>query len=155
MPKTYNSVWIHLIFATKNRERILTHKIRNEVCEFLRNESVLKGYYVDSINGFENHLHLLYKQSLTESISDSVKWFKGRSSKWINNKYELKTQFRWQQGYGVISISKENLERTRNYIYNQERMHRKRKLDDEIKWLNSKLIVIYERCDVGLKQFIW
>ena len=138
MPKSYNSVWIHLIFSTKNREAVLSKEIRNSVCDFLRNESILKGYYLDSINGYENHLHLLYKQSLKESISDFVKWYKGRSSKWINDHYDFETNFRWQQGYGVFSVSKENLERTRNYIYEQERIHLNRSLQKENKLLITK-----------------
>ena len=135
MPKTYNSVWIHLVFSTKNRENRLSRTIRNEVCEFLRNESVLKGYHLDCINGYQNHLHILYKQSLVTQISDSAKWFKGRSSKWINDEFQLKPEFIWQQGYGVFSVSSKNLNQVRDYISKQELIHESRSFSEEIKLL--------------------
>jgi REP element-mobilizing transposase RayT len=138
MPKTFNSVWIHLVFSTREREKTLSNNMRNGVSSFLRNESVLQGFHVDSVNGYENHLHILYKQKLTEPISDTVKWFKGRSSKWINDNYRLTKPFRWQTGYGVFSVSRQNLDKTWNYIYNQEKIHQKRSLDVELSLLESK-----------------
>ncbi|MBO6793169.1 MAG: IS200/IS605 family transposase [Balneolaceae bacterium] len=147
MPKTYNSVWIHLIFSTKNREELLTKSIRNQLCEFLRNESVLKGYHLDSINGYQNHIHILYKQTLSRPISESAKWFKGRSSKWINETFELSSDFRWQQGYGVFSVSRENLEKVRNYIYHQEKIHKSRSFSDEFK-------MFMKEDEVELNRFI-
>ncbi len=138
MPKTFNSVWIHLVFSTLEREKTLSNSIRNGVCRFLRNEITFHGFHVDSVNGYENHLHILYKQKLSESISESVKWFKGRSSKWINENYRLNQPFRWQSGYGAFSVSNQNLDKTRNYIFNQERIHKRRSFDKELTLLTSK-----------------
>ena len=49
---------------------------------------------------------------------------KGASSRWINLNANLEETFKWQNGYGVFSVSEKDIPKVRNYIYNQEEYHK-------------------------------
>jgi len=60
---------------------------------------------------------------------------KGESSHWINQNVEPEKKFAWQEGYGIFSVSEENIKKVRAYIYNQEEHHRSMSYVEEIKKL--------------------
>ncbi|MFV1884165.1 MAG: IS200/IS605 family transposase [Balneola sp.] len=135
MPKTFNSILIHVVFSTKDRIPYLNWNIRGEVCEWIKKESWNAGINVDTVNGIEDHLHLLIKLKPTQSTSEVVKWIKGSSSFWLNQKYKWEDKFAWQQGYGVFSVSQNDIDQVRAYIFNQEKHHKDRTYAREIKEL--------------------
>jgi putative transposase len=133
MPKTYNSIWVHIIFSTKDRMPFLTWNIRGELCKWIKKESWIAGINVDIVNGVEDHLHLLIKIKTSQNVADVVSFIKGGSSKWLNEKYTWENKFAWQQGYGVFSISQNDISRVRTYIFNQENHHKAINYSTEIK----------------------
>ncbi len=100
---------------------------------FIKENSLEWGIQVDVVNGMLDHLHVLFKLPITMSVAETIKQMKGSSSRWVNENYYPSGKFEWQQDYGVFSISMNEVNRIRNYIYNQELHHLNRSFQDEVK----------------------
>jgi len=131
MPKTFNSIWVHIVFRTKGNKPFLSWEIRNAVCEFIKTKGSQKGISIDTVNGVKDHLHVLLRIKTTQNIAECVNWIKGASSKWLNEQYHWKPDFAWQEGYGVFSVSLNDIKKIRNYIYHQEQHHKNQNCWDE------------------------
>lgn len=132
MPRTYTSIWIHSIWATKNREGLLARRFRLLLFDHIKNSAEAKGFYVDIINGIEDHVHCLFGMKPTQNVSDVIKNIKGESSRWIDEKAWVDGLFSWQEGYAAFSVSPSNLARVRKYVYNQESHHQNLTFEEEI-----------------------
>src|SRR5436190_8571487 len=105
MPQSLSRVLVHLVFSTKNRERVLTPIIQAELHPYLA--TVLDNFECPSlqVGGVEDHVHLLFGLARTRTISEVVERVKTSSSKWIKTKDPRFVDFYWQAGYGVFSVS--------------------------------------------------
>jgi REP element-mobilizing transposase RayT len=133
MPKTLNQVWIHAVWSTKNRLPLLKRYFRGELNNYIKQNSMDWNIQIDVVNGMLDHIHVLFKLPTTISVADAIKQMKGASSRWVNENYYPSGKFEWQQGYGVFSVGRNEINRVRNYIYNQEYHHQNRSFQDEIK----------------------
>jgi putative transposase len=138
MPKTYNMIWVHVVFRTKESKPYLFWEVRNEVCDFIKKNGNQKGINVDTVNGVKDHLHVLLRLKTTQTVAESVNWIKGASSRWLNLKYNWKSDFAWQQGYGVFSLSINDIKMVRNYIFNQEKHHKEDTCNQQFERINSE-----------------
>ena len=138
MSRTYNSIWIHAIWSTKNRKWLLTKPFRYKLFKHIKEEGARKNYYIDIINGVEDHVHCLFGLKPTQNISQIVKDIKGESSRWINTNGFTEEPFNWQEGYGALSVSPSMVEKVRYYIYNQEEHHKQRNYESELNVLEKQ-----------------
>ena len=75
-----------------------------------------------------------------------VQEVKQSSSKWIKTINERYSNFYWQEGYGVFSVSPINVSKVIAYIQNQHRHHQKLSFKDEyLKFLKTYGIEFDER----------
>lgn len=81
------------------------------------------------IGGTEDHVHVLAAVRPAVSPADFVKQLKGSSSRFIS--LEFDRPFEWQEGYGVFSVSEQNVPEVRAYIENQKQHHAKGTFTDE------------------------
>ena len=126
-------IWIHLVFSTKNRTPYLnSHSIRKEFFEHIRQNAKEKEIWLDSVNGYQEHIHCLISLGKEQTISKVAQLIKGESSFWINRNDIIKSKFVWQDDYWAVSISDSHVERVRNYIKNQELHHAERPFKKEI-----------------------
>jgi REP element-mobilizing transposase RayT len=96
-----------------------------------------------------DHVHLVLKCKPTIAFSDLVRVIKGSSSKWVNEHYDVGGRFSWQEGYGGFSISESQLQKTINYVKNQDQHHRLKSFQDEFRMLLDKHGVKYD------ERYIW
>ena len=73
-----------------------------------------------------------------------MKTAKAKSSKYINDHSLTPEHFEWQEGYGVFSYSRSDINRVYNYIKNQEDHHRKQSFRDEYLQLLKEYGVDYD-----------
>jgi REP element-mobilizing transposase RayT len=132
MPHTFYQIWIHLVWATKKRAPVLIEGKRKMIFEHMKESASARGYYIDSINGVEDHVHCLLSLQPKYALSKVVKDLKGESSRWINENYVLANPFEWQEGYGAFSVSNQNVPAIREYIKKQVEHHRKFSYEEEI-----------------------
>ncbi len=87
--------------------------------------------YLDSINGIEDHVHLLVRLRTDQSVADIVKTIKGNS--WEHFKDDADKYITWQDGFAAFSVSPDQVKKVRSYIKNQEIHHKNKSFADELK----------------------
>lgn len=131
MPHSFNKIWIHAIWATKNREPLIEPIIEKNLHQYIDKQLREMGCPVRIINGMPDHLHCLFLLSPQKSISEVVKQIKGSSSHYINQQNTLESKFAWQTGYAAYSVSESVLDKVYNYIKNQKKHHQKKSFQQE------------------------
>src|SRR5437016_207962 len=105
MPGTFSNIRLHIVFSTKRREPLITTGLQPRLYKFIggivRDE---RGKLVE-IGGVADHVHLLVSWRTDATIADLVKNVKARSSAWIHRTFPDARRFRWQEGYGVFTVS--------------------------------------------------
>ena len=146
MPQSLAHLHVHLVFRTKNRERIITDVVRVPLHGYMA--TVLKnlGCAPVLINSVEDHAHLLFDLSRTVAISRAVEDIKKASSKWIKTQGPEFLDFAWQAGYGAFAVSESNVDAVREYIANQREHHSRKTFQQEyIQFLERHQIAFDER----------
>jgi REP element-mobilizing transposase RayT len=128
----YIRAWIHYVWSTKNRERILKPNLKELLIQHIRENARQKNIYLDRINGYEDHLHSLVSLGSGQSIDQVAQLIKGESSFWFNNRSELNApRLEWQNDYFAVSVCESRLDAVRAYIDNQEIHHQRRTFAEE------------------------
>ncbi|MBN1339094.1 MAG: IS200/IS605 family transposase [Bacteroidales bacterium] len=145
-PGTFTQLFIHLVFAVRYRECLFNRAQRSEVFKYVSGIVSNLNHKPIIINGYSDHVHILYSMHPSISVSDTVSEIKKSSSKFINQKGWFKGKFSWQDGYGAFSYSKSQVKAVYQYIFNQEQHHEKNNFRDEyIDMLNKSGIEFDER----------
>lgn len=129
---SFVKIWVHLVFATKNREPCLNKEFRYEVYKHIIENCKEKEIFLQAINGHTDHIHCLISLGKDQSISKISQLIKGESSLWINKNNLTAEKFSWQDDYFAVSISESQVETVINYIQNQEKHHAKKSFNDEV-----------------------
>ncbi len=124
-------IWIHLVWATKNRKPLLDNDIRQKVFSHIRENAKGKNIYVDFINGYSDHVHCLIALNQEQTIAKTVQLLKGESAYWINKNNLCKEKFEWQTDYFAVSISESGVNQVRDYIKRQEEHHARKSFGQE------------------------
>lgn len=124
-------IWVHLVWATKNREPLLTKDVRQKLFNHIKENGIAKGIYVDFVNGYADHVHCLISLNADQNISKVVQLLKGESSYWMNKNNLLSHKLEWQDEYFAVSVSESGINRLREYIRNQETHHAKKTFQQE------------------------
>ncbi len=143
----YWRLFYHLVWTTKYREPVLTPDLDFRVHQFMVNDAEKKLYApLCFVNRTADHIHALVSVRPAVSPADVAKQLKGASSRWFS--LEFKRAFEWQEGYGVLSVSEENVQRVINYIKNQKKHHAEKTRVTELevtqdwdgaKWIDSEI----------------
>jgi putative transposase len=122
-PGTFTQMYVHLVFAVKDRDNLLNRDIRPRIFEYisgiitdLRHKSII-------VNGYSDHIHILIGLNASVSVSDTVHDIKRGSSLFINSNKLVIGRFSWQDGYGGFTYSRNQIANVFNYIKNQEQHH--------------------------------
>jgi len=134
--KTYKSIYFHIVYCTKGRQPFLNGDIKEKVYHFIWNKCKRLGLYLHKIGGVDDHVHSLIYIPPKLAVADAVGQLKGSSSYFVNQELAGDDMLYWQRGYGAITVSKENVDRVKNYINNQEKHHRENKLWKEYEEIN-------------------
>jgi putative transposase len=122
-------LFYHFVFATKNREPLLTPDIEPNVHRFLHAQAKEMYAPLFVIGGVEDHVHVLSAVRPAVSPAEFMKQLKGSSSRFIS--LEFKRPFEWQEGYGVYSVSERDVPRVIEYIKQQKQHHAAHTVVDE------------------------
>lgn len=131
MEKTYTQLYVHIVFAVKNREPLIKKDWRDRLYHYITAIVQNHGHKMLSIGGVEDHIHLLIGLNPTEALSNLVKELKRDSTIWINQNRLVMGRFSWQEGYGAFSYSKSQLPVVGGYIGRQEIHHKKKTFGEE------------------------
>jgi len=129
---SFVKIWVHLVFATKNREPVLEKQLRYDLYQHIIENCKEKDIFLQAINGYTDHVHSLISLGKDQNISKLTQLIKGESSFWIDQNNLTEGKFSWQDDYFAVSISESQVPTVINYIKNQEKHHSKKSFDDEV-----------------------
>ena len=101
------------------------------------------------IGGHKNHVHILCLLSRKITQMKLIQEIKQGSSKWIKTMGNEYSDFYWQDGYGIFSVSPTNIDRLVDYIQNQHIHHQQRSFKEELIFFLKKYGVNYD------ERYIW
>lgn len=120
---SFVSLYVHVVFSTKNRKPLLNDSIRSIVFNHMIQNAREKSIKVIALNGYVNHVHCFIALDRNKSLSETVRMIKGESSYWINKLKLTETKFAWQDDYWAESIYRDQIPLVKRYIENQENHH--------------------------------
>ncbi len=121
MPHTYSNLIFHLVFATKDRQPLITRELKPRLYDYLGGTVRGLGGILVEIGGIVDHVHMLVILKPTILLSDFMRELKSSSSKWANQITGGK--FEWQNGYGAFTVGRSQIASVSKYIQNQENHH--------------------------------
>ena len=138
---SYSKVYIHFVWVTKMRKPFLVKDKRIEIQKHILANSREKGIFVETINGYLDHLHCLVSLGKDQTISEVARLIKGESSFWINKQQLFSSKFAWQEEYYAVSVSESVRRKVIEYIENQEDHHSRKTFMEE----HEELIAVLGR----------
>jgi len=127
----YTKVMVHFVWTTKNRIPLINSELKPLLLAHIKENSKLKGIYIDSLNCVYDHIHLLVSLGTEQTIAKVAMLIKGESSFWVNKQKILKQKFEWQDEYFALSVSESVIDKVRQYIFSQEEHHTKKTFANE------------------------
>jgi REP-associated tyrosine transposase len=149
MPQSLSSVYVHLVFSTKERRPFLrSEAVRSSLHAYLGGISKQLGCAPIITGGMEDHVHLLARFGRTITQAEWVKELKRVSSLWLKDQHAI-SDFGWQGGYADFSVSASNLQQVREYISNQASHHAKMNFQDELRTLLQRYQIEWD------ERYVW
>lgn len=131
MSHSYSKIWIHAIWATKNRESLIGVEVEQVLYLFITSQFKEIGCPILALNGMPDHIHCLFLLDASKSVAEVIKQIKGSSSHYINQQDLKIEKFAWQTGYGAFSVSESGVDRVSEYIKSQKQHHEKKSFEQE------------------------
>ena len=130
MAHAFHQLYYHFAWSTHSRIPLIGREYRPELLNILNDEAKIRGGWPIRHNAMPDHVHLLVRLPPTVKPSEFIGQVKGASSHRVNEKIRPNVKLKWQEGYGVLTLRKDEVERVSRYIDNQETHHRLGKLSD-------------------------
>jgi REP element-mobilizing transposase RayT len=149
MPQSLARIPIHLVFSTKNRERLISDAVRDSLHAYMATVLENLGCHAHLINSVEDHVHILFELSRTVAVSQAVEEVKKASSKWLKTRGAEFASFAWQAGYGAFAVSESNVSAVREYIAGQREHHRFKSFQEEYRTFLERHRVAFD------ERYLW
>lgn len=149
MSQSLSKVVVHVVYSTKNRRPFLKEPVREKL--YAHTVGILNtlGCVTLAINGAEDHVHVLIIMSRTVTIAKMLEDMKRGSSRWLKTQSPELTNFAWQGGYSIFSVSESMVPTVKNYIDGQPERHRKMTFQEELR-------LILERHNIAFdEEHLW
>ena len=127
----YASLFVHLVFSTKNREPLITEAMQPRLWAYAGGIARTNKMKALAVGGVSDHIHALLSLHPTIAVDKAVQLIKSGSSKWMHQRGQ--SAFAWQAGYGAFTIGVSQVNATVRYIANQKRHHARRTFAEEWK----------------------
>lgn len=131
MANTYTQLYIHLVFAVKNRDSLIKNEWKNNLEKYITGIVQENKHKLLAIGSMPDHIHILSGYNINQLIPDLVEDIKTSSNQWIKTNGFTKFKFEWQKGYGAFSHSRSQLNQVVKYVLSQEEHHKKNSFKSE------------------------
>ncbi len=92
------------------REQQVIGAIRGKAREF--------GITIHALGCVEDHIHVVASVPPNLAVAQRVGQMKGASSHYVNQMAASENTFRWQDGYGAVSVGESGLRTIMEYVQN-------------------------------------
>jgi REP element-mobilizing transposase RayT len=145
MANTFSQIYMHLIFVVDGRLSMIQTDWESDLYAYISGIITNKNQKLITINGTQNHIHLLVSIRTDCCTSNLVRIIKSNSSKYVNEQKWSSGKFKWQDGYGVFSVSHSQIGKVVKYINNQKEHHK-------IKLFKDEFLDILKACEIEYKK---
>ena len=118
-------LFYHFVWATKLRLPAITDTNREAIFGSIVTKTKALGGIVHAINGMPDHVHVVATIPPGIALAKYVNEVKGASSHLANHLESSQSDqsFRWQDTYGVTSVSESHVPTVVRYVKNQQKHH--------------------------------
>ena len=120
---TVYALQYHFVTVTKYRAAILTDEIHERVGDVANELAGDFGVEIQSVNGGNDHVHILFTAKPTTDMTKFINSLKGVTSRRIRNEYpEVKQTLPdsfWQPGYLLASTGQVSIDVLMDYVEGQ------------------------------------
>jgi REP element-mobilizing transposase RayT len=128
MGHAFHQLYYHFAWATAGRRALIDRAWRPQFLEILNDEVKKRGGYSVRHNAMPDHAHLLVRLPPTLAVSTFIGEVKGASAFRVNRDLAPRSKLHWQEGYGALTLRKDELDKVARYIDGQETHHGKGRL---------------------------
>jgi len=143
MPNTYTQIYIHVVFAVKYRDALISSSWKERLHKYITGIIQNQGHKLITINTMPNHAHIFIGMKPDAALSDLVRDIKRDSTNFVNNEIKIRGKFGWQEGFGAFSYSHSQIDSVAKYILNQEEHHRRKTFREEYETMLKDYAVEY------------
>ena len=144
MAHSYVCLYVHYVFSTKYRRKIITPELEARLWPYMGGIARENNMKALAIGGVEDHAHVFLSLPSTITIAKAIQLIKGGSSKWASDTFPSQRDFEWQKGYGAFSVSVSLVENAIAYINNQKEHHRRQTFEEEYRAILKKHGIEYD-----------
>jgi len=130
MGHAFHQLYYHFAWSTHSRVPLIHRSYRADFLKILNEEVKTRGGWPIRHNAMPDHVHLLVRLPPRVEGSVFIGQVKGAASHRVNEEIKPKFRLQWQDGYGVLTLRKDELEKVSRYIDNQETHHSTGKLSE-------------------------
>jgi putative transposase len=130
MGHAFHQLFYHFAWSTHTRIPLIRRDFRPELLKIINEEVKRCGGSPIRHNAMPDHVHLLVRLPPTVKICDFIGEVKGATAHRVNEEIRPSFKLKWQEGYGALTLRKDEMEKVSRYIDNQETHHRTGKLSD-------------------------
>lgn len=137
MPQSLVKILVHIVFSTKDRQRIIAPQIELQLYAYISGIITNNRGRMIIAGGDADHLHVLASIGRID-ISELIGDIKRDSSAWMKQQDPRYSKFYWQRGYGAFSIGQSQVPAVSRYIRDQKEHHKSQTYQDEFRALCAK-----------------
>jgi len=149
MSQTLTSLFVQLVFSTKNRERLITPEVEPDLFAYMGGILKIHQSRLIDPDRTDDYVHLLVSQSKNIALASLLKEVKGDSSFWIKSQSRQFRNFHWQDGYGAFSFAYRDLSALKQYVSSQKEHHRKWTFKNELIFMLEESGLEYD------ERYLW
>jgi putative transposase len=123
MRQSLVEIYLHYVWTTQNRLPVITSERERALYRCIIQEAEKLECVVCALGGVEDHVHLLLKISSKHAPAFLIKQIEGVSSRFLHDQFPDTGGLRWQEGYGVFSVTPTQIQPVIAYIQNQKQHH--------------------------------
>ncbi|MBE2222518.1 MAG: IS200/IS605 family transposase [Anaerolineae bacterium] len=120
---SFYRLFYHIVWATKNRQPLLTSEIEPVIYKYLRTKAIGLGGTVFAIGGIADHVHMAVSIPAKIAVATFIGQTKGIATARFNKEHLQFSPVYWQDGYGVFSVDGKRLPYIIAYIEKQKEHH--------------------------------
>lgn len=131
MKVEYNNLYTHFVFTTLNRMPVISEKHRQRIEKYMTGIINNNACQLYAIYANPEHVHFLVSRSPELDETRLATIIAESSERFINKNRFCVGLFQWQQTCSAFSVSKSDVPKVCDYIFNQKEHHAKQNYQDE------------------------
>ena len=136
----FHQLYYHFVWANKNRMPLISDENRQIVISEIEIQCRTRGGTLLVCNVMPDHAHMAVTLPPSACVATFIGKLKGASSRNLSKEPIWELPFAWQDGYGVVSFRKGELDKVVKYVENQEGIHASRKISRILERINANEI---------------